>query len=86
MIAQNRGGSERRTPNVGGMAPSRISVGSWPLQQVLDQGWFSPVGASSARRYGSSHGTVPLIKGEQGYRRTTTASDRRGESGAQERT
>ena len=24
MIAQNRGGSERRTPNVGGMAPSHI--------------------------------------------------------------
>lgn len=62
MIAQNRGGSERRTPNVGGMAPSRISIGAWPLQQVLDQGWFSPVGARCAGRSGASHGVVPLKK------------------------
>lgn len=64
MIAQNRGGSERRTPNVGGMAPSRISIGAWPLQQVLDQGWFSPVGARCARRSGASHGVVPPQESE----------------------
>lgn len=64
MIAQNRGGSERRTPNVGGMAPSRISIGAWPLQQVLDQEWFSPVGARCAGRSGASHGVVPPQESE----------------------
>ena len=57
MIAQNRGGSERRTPNVGGMAPLPHQMSghgplphqAWPRQQVLDQVLFMPVGARHAR-------------------------------------
>ncbi len=61
MIAQNRGGSERRTPNVGGMAPSHIRClghgypphqisGALPLQRgVFEQGLFMPAGARHAR-------------------------------------